>query len=310
MSRRTYIIQRILLIIPTLLAIYTITFLLMHATPGSPWSNEGDKPIPPIVLERLNAAYGLDDPLWEQYARYLGNVLQGDFGPSYSQRSQSVTEIIKDSFLVSAKLGLIAMLVAVTIGLTLGIIGALKHNTWIDYMSSFTAIVGISTPSYVVVSLLVLIFASRLHVLPTGGWDGVWSTKIIIPAIALALFPAAVLARYTRASMLETLSMDYVRTARAKGLQERTVIIRHCIQNSLLPVITVAGVILANVITGSFFVESIYSIPGIGRHFVQSISSRDYPVLLGTVLLFGTLISVMNLIVDILYQFLDPRISN
>lgn len=310
MNRRAYIIRRTLLIVPTLLAIYTITFVLMHATPGSPWSNQGDKPIPPIVLERLNESYGLDDPLWVQYFRYLGNVLQGDFGPSYSQRSLTVTDIISQSFPVSARLGLMAMVFAVVVGVTLGVIGALKHNTWIDYIASFTAIIGISTPSYVVVSLLVLILASRYHVLPTGGWDGIWSTTIIIPTIALALFPSAVLARYTRSSMLEVLSMDYVRTARAKGLHERSVIIRHCIQNSLLPVITVAGVTLANVVTGSFFVESIYSIPGVGRHFVQSISSRDYPVILGTVLLFGALITIMNLIVDILYQFLDPRISS
>lgn len=309
MTRRTYILRRVLLIFPTLLAIYSITFFLMHATPGGPWSNTGDKPIPPIVLERLNEVYGLDEPLWRQYVDYLGNALQGDFGPSYSQRSLTVTDIIQQSFPVSLKLGLMAMLVAILIGVPLGIIGAVKHNTWLDYVTGFAAILGISAPSYVVVSLLVLVFASRLHLVPTGGWDGILSTTIFIPVVSLALFPAAILTRYTRSSMLEVLAMDYVRTARAKGLGERTVIIRHCIRNSMLPVATVSGVVLADVITGSFFVETIYSVPGMGRHFVLSISSRDYPVILGTVLLFGAVITIMNLIVDLLYQFLDPRIE-
>lgn len=307
MQRRAYVIRRILLLIPTLLAIYTLTFILIHSTPGSPWS-QGEKPVPPLVLERLNEAYGLDQPLWRQYVNYLGNVLQGDFGPSYTERSRSVTDIIKDTFPVSLRLGLIAMVFAAVFGTALGVISAVKHNTWLDYLASFTAIFGISTPSYVIASLLVLLLASRLHLVPTGGWDGMASTSIIIPAFALALYPAAVLARYTRASMLDVLTSDYVRTARAKGLREREVIIRHSVRNALLPVVTVSGVVLADVITGSFFVETIYSIPGIGRYFVDSISNRDYPVILGTVLLFGTVISIMNLVVDLLYPLLDPRI--
>ncbi len=309
MNRRAVIIRRVLMLIPTMLAIYTITFILMHATPGGPWSDQGDKPIPPIVLERLNKSYGLDKPLWQQYVAYLNNVLHGDFGPSYAQRSQTVSDIIRAAFPVSLKLGLVAMGFAILVGVTLGVIGAIRHNSWIDYLTSFTAIIGISTPPYVVVSVLVLVLASRLHLLATGGWGGVWSTKILIPAFALSLYPAAVLARYTRSSMLDVLKMDFIRTARAKGLRETRVIIRHTIQNALLPVITVAGLILAEVVTGSFFIESIYSVPGMGRYFVLSISNRDYPVILGTVLLFGALISVMNLVVDILYQFLDPRIE-
>ena len=309
MTRRAYIIRRVLLLIPTILAIYTITFVLMHATPGGPWSNAGDKPIPPIVLQRLNQAYGLDKPLWQQYVNYLNHVLHGDFGPSYAQRSLTVSDIINQAFPVSLKLGLVAMAIAIVAGVSLGVLGAIKHNTWVDYAASFAAILGISTPVYVVVSLLVLVLASHLHLVATGGWHGVFSTLIIIPAVALALYPAAVLARYTRSSMLDVLKMDYIRTARAKGMSERRVIMRHAIQNSLLPVITVAGLILAEVITGSFFVESIYSVPGLGRYFVLSISNRDYPVILGTVLLFGVVISVMNLIVDLLYQVLDPRIE-
>lgn len=308
MNRGTYVIRRVLLLIPTLLAIYTLTFFLIHATPGSPWS-QGEKPVPPRVLERLNAAYGLDKPLYQQYFDYLGNVLRGDFGPSFASRSRSVTDIIGDTFPVSIQLGLLAMVIALVVGLTLGTIGAIRHNTGIDYLTSFIAIAGISTPSYVTASLLVLVFASTLHLVPTGGWDGMLSTKAIIPAVALALYPAAVLTRYMRSSMLEVLSADYVRTARAKGLDDRVVIVRHAIRNALLPVLTISGVILADVITGSFFVEAIYSVPGLGRYFVDSISERDYPVILGTVLLFGFVVSVMNLIVDLLYPLLDPRMN-
>jgi oligopeptide transport system permease protein len=309
MSRGEYIARRILLLIPTLLAIYTLTFLLIHATPGGPWS-QGEKPVPPIVLKRLNAAYGLDQPLWRQYVDYLWNVLHGDFGPSFTQRSRTVTDIIGTTFPVSFKLGIVAMAIALVTGITLGTLGAIRHNSSIDYITGFIAIAGISTPSYVIVSLLVLLFASTLHLVPTGGWDGIASTKIFIPAVALALYPSAVLARYTRSSMLDVLSTDYVRTARAKGLRSSTVIMRHAVRNSLLPVLTVSGIILADVVTGSFFVETVYSIPGIGRYFVESISSRDYPVILGTVLLLGAVVSIMNLIVDLLYPLLDPRIRS
>jgi ABC-type dipeptide/oligopeptide/nickel transport system permease component len=200
------------------------------------------------------------------------------------------------------------MALALLVGIPLGTLGAIRHNSFIDYLTGFVSITGISTPSYVVVSLLVLVFASHFDLVPTGGWDGILSTKIFIPAVALALYPSAVLARYTRSSMLDVLTADYVRTARAKGLKNSAVIARHAVRNALLPVLTVSGVILADVITGSFFVETVYSVPGLGRYFVQSISQRDYPVILGTVLLFGAVVSVMNLIVDLLYPLLDPRI--
>lgn len=308
MGRGAYILRRLLLLIPTLLAIYTLTFMLIHATPGGPWS-QGEKPVPPIVLKRLNEAYGLDKPLWRQYLDYLWNLLQGDFGPSFTQRSRTVGDIIGSTFPVSIKLGIVAMVIALVIGLSLGTLGALRHNSLVDYLTSFVAIVGVSTPSYVIVSLLVLLLASTFHLVPTGGWDGIASTKILIPGLALALYPAAVLARYTRSSMLDVLSTDYVRTARSKGLRERAVIVRHAIRNALLPVVTVSGIIFADVITGSFFVETVYSVPGLGRYFVKSITERDYPVILGTVLLLGAVISVMNLIVDLLYPLLDPRID-
>jgi ABC-type dipeptide/oligopeptide/nickel transport system permease component len=303
-----YVIRRLLAFIPTLLVIYTLTFFLMHATPGGPWDS-GEKPLPAAVQENLKRAYGLDDPLWKQYINYLTNAAQGDFGPSYTQRSRTVRDIVSETFPVSLKLAGVAMFIAILVGIPLGVLGAVRHNTVLDFISTVVSIIGVSTPSYVVTSLLVLFLSSRLHWLPTSGWDGVFSTRVIIPALALALYPAAVLARYTRSSMLDVLRMDYVRTARAKGLTGRSVLAGHCIKNALLPVITIAGIVLADVATGSFFVETIYQVPGVGRYFVQSISGRDYSVILATVLLLGFTVSILNLIVDLLYPLLDPRVS-
>ena len=306
--RTAYIIRRVLALIPTLLLIYTITFFLMHSTPGGPWDS-GEKPIPADVQERLKAAYGLDKPLWQQYGEFLGNAIRGDLGPSYTQRSRTVVQILSETFPVSLQLAAVATALAVLVGVPLGILGAVRHNRPLDYLATFVSVFGISTPAYVVTSLLVLILASKLRLLPTSGWDGIRSPKIIIPALSLALYPMAVLARYTRSSMLEVLRTDYLRTARAKGIAERGVIVRHALRNALLPVITIAGIVLADIATGSFFVETIYQVPGVGRYFVQSISARDYPVILGTVLLLGLVVSVMNLIVDLLYPLLDPRIG-
>ena len=306
--RGAYVIRRVLVLVPTLLAIYTLAFMLMHATPGGPWDSS-EKPLPAAVQEKLRAAYGLDKPLWRQYVDYLGNALHGDFGPSYSQRSRSVADVIGTAFPTSLKLAAVAIFVAIVVGIPLGILSAVRHNTFLDYLATFVSIAGISTPAYVVTSLLVLLLASKLHVVPTGGWEGIFSKRIIVPGASLAFYPAAVLARYTRSSMLDVLRQDYVRTARAKGVAERLVLLRHCLKNALLPVVTIAGIVLADIATGSFFVETIYQVPGIGRYFVQSISARDYPVMLGTVLLLGATVSVMNLLVDLLYPILDPRIG-
>jgi ABC-type dipeptide/oligopeptide/nickel transport system permease component len=307
--RTAYIIRRVLALIPTLLLIYSLTFFLMHSTPGGPWDSS-EKPIPADVQERLRAAYGLDKPLWQQYTDFLSKAVRGDLGPSYVQRSRSVADIIGETFPVSLKLAAAAMLIATSIGIPLGILGAVRHNRPLDYLATFISIVGISTPAYVVTSLLVLLLASKLHWVPTSGWDGIWSAKAIIPAVSLALYPMAVLARYTRSSMLEVLRTDYMRTARSKGLGERAVLAGHALRNALLPVITIAGIVIADIATGSFFVETIYQVPGIGRYFVQSITGRDYPVIIGTVLLLGLAVSVMNLIVDLLYPLLDPRIGS
>lgn len=303
-----YIIRRVLLLIPSLLAVFTITFFLMHATPGSPWDRTG-RPLPAQVVERLNEKYGLDEPVWKQYLLYLeGIVLRGDLGESYSRQGQDVATILVRFFPVSLQLGTVAMAIAILVGVPLGVISAYKHNTWLDKGATFVAIVGVSTPNYVVATILIIVFSIYFGWLPTGGWDGIFSSKVIIPAIALSLFPTALLARYVRSSMLEVWRADYIRTARAKGAGETAILVRHGLRNALIPAVTVAGIAFAEVVTGSFFVESITAVPGIGRYFVTSVTARDYPVIIGTTLLYATVVMVMNLVVDILYTFLDPRL--
>jgi ABC-type dipeptide/oligopeptide/nickel transport system permease component len=306
MSR--YLIQRVLFLIPSLLAVYTITFFLMHATPGGPWDRTG-RPLPQAAIDNLNRKYGLDKPLWQQYWDFLvGIVTRGDLGASYTQTSRDVTTILVDFFPTSLKLGAVAMVVAVLGGVGLGVLGAVKHNSVLDYLATFLGVIGISTPTYVVATLFVVIFAVWLGWLPSFGWDGVFSTRIIIPAVALALPPMALLARYTRSSLLDVLNRDYIRTARAKGIVEQRLLVRHALRNALIPVVTVAGIAFAEVVTGSFFVESITGVPGIGRYFVTSVLGRDYPVIMGTTLFFAALIMSMNLLVDLLYVVLDPRL--
>lgn len=303
-----YIARRVLLLIPSLLAVFTITFFLMHATPGSPWDRTG-RPLPAQVVERLNEKYGLDEPVWKQYLMYLESiVVRGDLGESYSRQGQDVTTILARFFPVSLQLGILSMLIALALGISLGVISAYRHNTWLDKTATFVAIIGVSTPNYVVATILIIVFSVYLGWLPTGGWDGIFSTKVIIPAIALALLPTAMLARYVRSSMLEVWRADYIRTARAKGARERIILLRHGLRNALIPAVTVAGIAFAEVVTGSFFVESITAVPGIGRYFVSSVMARDYPVIIGTTLLYAVIVMVMNLVVDVLYTFLDPRL--
>ncbi len=302
-----YAVRRLLGLIPTLLAVYTITFMLIHLTPGGPW--DSDKPLPAEAKAALDKAYGLDKPLWRQYTDYLVNALHGNFGPSFTQRNRDVSDIIKDFFPVSIKLGLVAIVIAAIVGVVAGTVSAVKQNTPLDYFATFGAILGISSPSYVIASLLILLLANTLHLVPTGGWGGIFDKRTIIPAVALALGPAAILARYTRSSLLDILRQDYVRTARAKGLRDNVVIVRHALRNAMIPVATVMGISFANVITGSFFVEVVCGVPGLGSYFVKSVTGRDYPVMLGTTLLFATVITVMNMLVDLLYGVLDPRIA-
>lgn len=295
--------------IPTILAIFTITFVLMHATPGSPWDRAG-RPLSAAVVENLNVKYGLDKPVWEQYLMFLwGIVSRGDLGDSYLRQGQSVSGIIVEYFPISLQLGLLAMAFALAGGLILGLIGALRPNSPIGYLSTFFSVIGISTPNYVVATLMVIFFSVQLGWLPTGGWDGITSNRVIIPVIALGLGPLAMISRYTRSAVLEVLSQDYIRTAHAKGVQPFFVQYRHVLPNAMITVITVTGISLVNVVTGSFFVETILNIPGIGRHFVTAVTSRDYPVIIGTTLLYAVLVMGMNLFVDIAYTVLDPRIK-
>jgi oligopeptide transport system permease protein len=302
-----YVIRRVLLVIPTLFVVYTLAFLMIHATPGGPWDN-AEKPLPPDVIQNIKEKYHLDDPLWKQYVEYLGGALHGDFGPSYVNRSQNVRDIIGRAFPVSFQLGITALVLGALIGIPLGTLAAVKQNTLADYISMFIAVVGVSTPNYVMASVLVIVMAVKLHLLPPGGWHGIFSTSTIIPALALCFGPASALARYIRASMLEVLRQDYMRTARAKGLKENAVVFGHGLRNALVPVVTVSAFLVADVVTGSFFVETITSVPGIGRYFVEAATGRDYPVVLAITLLFAVIIITMNLVVDLMYAVLDPRV--
>ena len=303
----SYLVRRILSVIPSMLLVYTIIFALIHLTPGNPWDNL-DKPFPPDVLQNLNAKYHLNDPLWKQYVDYLAQVVtRFDFGPSF-KRTLTANDIINLYFPVSLQLGAVSFVLAVVVGVGLGIISAVRQNTIIDHLAMFFSVFGVATPSFVITTLMIVLFAVNFHLVPTSGWDGILSTKIIIPAIALALGPMAVIARFARASILETIRLDYVRTARAKGLTAVRVILRHALPNALIPVVTIASVTLADLITGSFFVESICGVPGIGRYFVSTVQDRDYPVLMAVTLLYAVIIWVMNLVADMSYAAIDPRV--
>lgn len=311
------LIRRFLEAIPVLFVIYSVTFLLFQLTPGSPFQAEGRQAIPPRALEKIEEHYGLDNPWYEQYARYGWNALRGDFGPSYYQPGRDTAEIIGDALPITLQLAALAFALAFVFGLSLGVLSAVKQNTALDYFVTATAIAGISVPSYVMASFLVAILAVGVslggttiggQLLPTGGWDGLLSTRVIIPVIALASYPTGELARFTRASMLEVINQDYVRTARAKGLRETAVVRRHILRNALIPVITVAGFEASFLIAGSFFVEAITNVPGMGRVAVTALVQRDHPLIMATVLLFAVVVLVVNLLVDVLYLFLDPRI--
>jgi oligopeptide transport system permease protein len=304
---RTYLLRRLLMFIPIMLAVYTLVFFVMHATPGGPWDFT-ERPLPEATLKNLEAKYGLDKPLWQQYSTYLtGIVTRFDFGPSL-KGGRTANEIIRDTFPVSIQLGLVAFVLSLVFGILLGVIAALRQNTWVDYLTMLFSVIGVSTPAYVVTTLFVVVFAIQLGWLPTGGWGGIWDVRIIIPAVTLALGPTAIIARYMRASLLEVIGADYVRTARAKGLNSRTVVARHALRNALIPVLTLSGPILTSLITGSFFVESICQVPGLGRFFVRTILDLDYPVLIATTMLYAAVIWTMNFVVDLLYVYVDPRV--
>ena len=299
-----YVAQRLLWMVPVLLAVAAITFTLMHLVPGGPW--DSNRRLPAQAEENLNRRYGLDEPVWEQFADYLVDLGQGDLGVSYRQLNRPVREIISDGARVSFVLGGLALVVSIVVGVSLGLLAALRQNTVVDYASVGLVTIGASLPSFVTGMLLLVIFSAELHWLPTSGWGSV--EQAIMPVIALSLLPAAYIARVTRASMLEVLRQDYIRTARSKGLREQAIVFRHVVRNGLIPVLTVIGPVAATLVTGSFIVESLFAIPGIGRAFVTSIGARDYGVIMGTTLFYTTIVVTANLVVDILYVFVDPRI--
>ena len=299
-----YLVRRILWIIPVLIAVSVITFFLMHAVPGGPW--DAEKRLPANVQARLNAQYGLDKPLYEQYIQWAGGFVTGDLGPSYRSRDRRVNDIIGDGIAVTFQLGIMAFALSVVVGIPLGIFAALGHNRWPDYLSTSISIIGIATPSFVLAILLIVVFSIGLGWFPTGGWKGpqYW----VLPTVALAGFPIAVIARYTRASMLEVTRKDYIRTAQSKGIGGRAVVSRHMIRNALIPVVTILGPTLAFLVTGSFIIETIFSVPGIGRFYVSAISQRDYSLLMAMTILYAFTVAFLNVVVDVLYAYIDPRI--
>ena len=299
-----YITRRLLWIIPVLFAVSVITFLLMHAVPGGPWARE--KALPDAVEARLNAQYGLDQPLYEQYGRWAVAFATGDLGPSYRYQDRNVNDIVADGFWVTFQLGIMAFGLAVLVGIPLGILAALGHNRWPDYLTTSISILGVTTPSFVLGILLIVFFSVQLGWFPTGGWEGpeTW----VLPTIALAGFPIAVIARYTRASMLEVTRKDYIRTAHSKGVKNQSVVSRHMIRNALIPVVTILGPTLAFLVTGSFIIERVFNIPGMGQFYLNAISTRDYSLLMAMTMLYAFAVAFLNVVVDVLYAYIDPRI--
>ena len=299
-----FILRRVLWIIPVLFVVSAITFALMHSVPGGPFDRE--KNLRGGIVQRLNEKYGLDKPILEQYVRWVGGLIRLDLGPSYRYENRTVNAILSEGLPKTIQLGLQAFFLAVLLGIPLGIIAALGHNRWPDYLATAISLIGIATPSFVLAILLVIVFSVALDLVPNRGWRGpdTW----ILPTIALAGYQIAQIARYTRASMLEVTRKDYIRTAFSKGVRQRWVVIRHMIRNALIPVVTILGPILAFLITGSFIIEYFFGIPGAGRLYVQSIQGRDYAVIMAATVLYAAVIAIMNLVVDVLYAYIDPRI--
>lgn len=298
-----YILNRVLVAILTMFVLATATFFLLRLVPGDPFA--GPKVVPE-VKERLRIHYGLDKPLAEQYFIYMGNILRGDFGYSLAKRGHRVNKVIKDAFPASLDLGIRAMIIAIIFGIFFGIIAALNRGKPLDYLTVILVLIGISVPSFVVAALLQYFFGVYLKILPVARYESFWHT--LLPAFALSLGTMAVLARYMRASMLEVMTADYIKTAKAKGLRNTQIVIRHQIRNALFPILTILGPAIAMVLTGSFIIESIFAIPGLGRHYVLAMQNLDYTLVMGLTLFFGFFLIVMNLLVDFTYGIIDPRV--
>ncbi|WP_144480787.1 ABC transporter permease [Cytobacillus oceanisediminis] len=300
-----YIIKRLGSMALTLLVIITLTFFLMHTIPGSPFNEE--RATSEAVQKNLESFYHLDEPLYVQYILYLKSVVTFDFGPSIKKSSQTVNEMLGRGFPVSFELGMVTLIVAIFSGILLGIIAALRHNGIIDYLAMTIAVVGISVPNFVMATLLIQQLAVTWQILPVATWTS--PKHMILPTLALATGPMAIIARLTRASMLEVLTQDYIRTAKAKGLSPVKIVFKHALKNALLPVVTILGSLAASILTGTFVIEKIFAIPGMGKYFVESINQRDYPVIMGTTIFYSTVLIVMLFLVDLAYGILDPRIK-
>jgi oligopeptide transport system permease protein len=300
-----FALNRLLQAIPVLLIVISATFLLVHSAPGGPFS--ADKAVPPEVIKALEAQYNLDQPLWKQYISYLGDVVQGDFGPSFKYSGRTVNELIAAGIPATAELALYAMMVALIIGVSAGVAAAMRPNTMQDYVPMSAAMLGICMPSFLLGPLLVLIFGIHLEWLPVSGWGDMPGDKIM-PSITLGTGYAAYIARLSRGGMLEVLSQDYIRTARAKGLSEPVIIFKHAMRGGLIPVVAFLGPAFAGLLGGSFVVETIFQIPGLGRFYVQAAFNRDYTMILGMTIFFATLIILFNLLSDMLAIWLDPKL--
>jgi ABC-type dipeptide/oligopeptide/nickel transport system permease component len=304
-----YIAERLIIMIPTVIVLSIILFVVMRLTPGSPLQPiaANANPLPPEAQKNLAIEWGLDKSIPEQYITYVSKASHFDFGNSFVYRSRSVTEILGPTFIVSLELGTIALILAIVAGGALGIIAAMHQNGPWDYICTFVAMIGVSIPNFVMAILLISIFVLGLKLLPdTGGWQH--PVDWIMPTVTLALGPLSVIARYTRSSMIDVIRSDYVRTARAKGMNERRVILDHVLKNALIPPLTILGPLIAAVLTGSPFVELIFRVPGMGKYFIESITARDYPMIMAVFLSYGIFLQVMNLVVDLLYGVADPRI--
>ena len=304
MSR--YIVKRLVAAIISMFFLITITFFLMHAIPGGPFSAGERKDLNPEIVEAIRARYGLDQPVWKQYLNYMAKLLQGDMGVSFKKTNYTVNELIGLGFPISGKIGIIAIVIALIVGIPLGVTAALKRGSWADMGSMIFATIGISVPTFVIAMLLMYEFCMKHPLLPTFGWGEV--RHLILPVFCMCLGPIASITRLCRSSMLEVSRQDYVRTARAKGVGEGSVIFKHMLRNAILPVVTYLGPLVAGLMTGTFSIERLFMIPGMGRYFVNAVTDRDYTVIMGLTIFYGAFIMVCTLLVDIAYAFIDPRV--
>ncbi|MCL9782273.1 oligopeptide ABC transporter permease OppB [Vibrio sp. S4M6] len=301
-----FIVTRILEAIPTMLVLITISFFLIRFAPGNPFSSE--RPLPPAVMANINAKYGLNKPVYDQYFTYLSSIVRGDFGPSFKYKDYTVNELIDAALPVSAKIGVVAFIFTILLGVSVGTISALKQNSIFDYSVMSTTMIGVVMPSFVIAPILIYFFALKLGWLPAGGWMGGAAKYMVLPVVSMSMLYVASIARITRGSMIETLNSNFIRTARAKGLSYRKIVIKHALRPAMLPVVSYMGPAFVGIITGSVVIETIFGIPGIGKLFVQAAFDRDYSLVMGITIIIGFLFIIFNAVVDVLLAYIDPKI--